>query len=701
MPAEVVVKMGAERTLAGDSNRLSCLIYGDNGLIIPSDPSWGAPRFDIRPLDGWTWEDEGEGLITAERAGIYDVKCFIPSLGLRSEEKRWVVSPAAPDQVVTRLDRDQSVAGEELNARCEVFDRFGNEVTEHSDPAWSIDPPIAELVVTTPGEVTSSPTVAGEYLLTCSLTDEMGADLQPATLEVSPDLPAQLLIYFASGRQVFREGDIIRVRYELSDQYDNRVIGLPVEIEVSPSLSSFGEGNYEALDPGLYEATVNLNEGTASGEPLSQSKPFRIEDGAPNITCDRPLLGAMTSLAPQEVRGRVTDLSEITTFTVNGRPSTLEVGGRFTEIVRPTWGLNVIELLAIDQFGAESVSHCMFFASDSYLSEYISITNSALLHLDQEAIDDGSPRSPINSLGDLLGEMLNSSELIDTIDQSLSALNPIVPTQCRFSVFGRCLFSAGVRYDSTSVNGPNSISLTLRDGGLRVDATIRSAVLGISTRGTIQTSGTVSVSSIRVVADLSVSLVGSTPSIQVTGTPQVTIGNISLSLNINLSIAQSIINAFLNLVLDAFEGLVRDQISAVVESYITNEVDALLSTALGSLDLDALGLSLNLPRPLGSGSYALGLNFSLSRINVDQDRMQIGLKSAVIGQRLGQLPSAGIAVTDSNRLVELSPGFNRDAAGAAHIGLFNSILHRLWRGDYFDISTESEGVSVDFGMTRI
>ena len=46
----------------------------------------------------------------------------------------------------------------------------------------------------------------------------------------------------------------------------------------------------------------------------------------------------------------------------------------------------------------------MFFASGLYLSEDRAISDAALLHLSQDAVDDGTPRSPISSLGDLLGE---------------------------------------------------------------------------------------------------------------------------------------------------------------------------------------------------------------------------------------------------------------------------------------------------------
>ena len=704
---EAVVKLNTEVTVAGELNRLSCLVYGENGQVLPFDPSWGQPRFDIRPLEGWRWDDQEAGIIFAEKSQQYEAKCLIPSLGLRSESRPWLVRPASLQELVTRIDQDVYLAGETASAQCEGFDRFGNQIEDLGLIEWIIRPDSEQVAVSNDEILNLALTSAGTYELTCIQPDTANADLSPNTFSVLPNLPASLRVFFASGRQVFSLGDIVQIRHELNDAYGNQVLGVPVERRLSPSLPSFGEGNYQANTAGFYDITVKVLGDTHDQIDLESTKTFRVEDGAPQITCSSPTTGAMTNMRTQQIRGQVTDLSNVSQFTVNGVETQLDAQGLFDTSVRPEWGLNVVELIAEDQFGNQSIQHCMFFASNTYLSESTAMSNVALLHLDQDAIDDGSPRSPINSLGDLLGEILNSSQLVSTINQSLQGINPIVPSDCYLTIIG-CVFSAGVNYNSSQMDGPNSVSLELTSGGVNLDATIRNVSMNITASGRVtgiswSQSGSVAVQSIRVQAKLGISLSGSTPQVRVIGTPTVTIGNITLSLDIGISGIQSALNAFLNFALDSFESLITNQVSNIVESYITDEVDAVLSSALNSLDFDALGFDLRLPRPLGNGSYDLSLNFTLSRINTNANRMQIGMRSQVAGQRLNLTRSAGIPAPSGNRVVELEPGFFNDAAGSVNMALMNSILHRLWRGNYFQVSQrpDSFGDDVDFSLNLL
>ncbi len=704
-PAEAVVKLSTEATLAGELNRISCLIYGDDGQVLPYDPEWGTPRYDIRPLDGWQWDNEAEGIIIGEKAQQYQVKCLMPSLGLRSSSRPWLVQPASLQKLVARVDQDIYVAGDTVNALCEGYDRYENPIANLEMVTWRSRPELNQLAANSQSELSAQITIADRYELNCVHPEMSNVDSTAVNFDVLPNLPANLRIFFASGRQVFSIGDIIQVRHELTDIYGNQVQGVVVEQELLPSLPSFGEGNYQASSPGIYEVSVSVMGDTHEQMSLEDTRSFRVEDGAPQITCDTPLFGAMTRMGAQQVSGQVQELSTVSSFTVNGIETELDTQGRFNTSILPEWGLNVVELVAEDQFRNQSVQHCMFFASAVYLSESIGINDVALLHLDQAAIDDGSPRSPINSLGDLLGEILNSSELVTTINQSLQAINPILPTTCYANTFFGCAFSAGVRYNSSQMNGPNSVSLELTTGGVNLDATIRNISMSITASGRVtginwSQAGSVAVQSIRVETKLGISVSGGIPQVRVVGTPTVTIGNITLSLNIGVSVVQSVLNTFLNFVFDAFEGLIVNQVSSLVESFITTEVDTVLSSALNSLDFEALGFDLSLPRPLGNGTYALSLDFALNRINTNSNRMQIGMRSTVGGQRLNLANSSGIPVPSGSRVVELDPGFFNDAAGAVNIGLMNSILHRLWRGNYFEVSQSPEafGDDIDFTM---
>ena len=692
VPSAVVVKLGSESTIAGVDNQLSCLVYAQNGQTIPLDPSWGNPRFDLRPLTGWRWSDEDAGDAVGERADIYEARCQFPSLGLRSEPKNWAVLPAAPDRLITHLEGAEAGdllfidAGDPVIAQCHAFDRYENSV-ELLDVEWNVEP-MTELEQDQ-DFLTFAPTLAGEYQISCFSPEAMGAQSSPASMVVFPGLPASIEMSFETGRSVYSVGDVVEIATEVRDRFDNPIEAVPLSITSVPPLPRFGVSRFEGARSGNYTARSEVVGPTFAGLPLSASKTFMIEDGAPAIRCESPYLGENTPRGTIAVTGEVTDLGEISSFKVNGVETPLNAQGEFSKNILPSWGLNVVELIAEDSFGNQSIERCFFFASSVYLPELSRIDDVALLHLSQDAIDDGAPYSPITSLGDLLGGMINSQELVDTVDDVLEAQNPIYPENCLWSLFG-CRFSIGATYNSTTVGGPNSTALTLVNGGLAVDATIRDLTIGLTAFGVVlgprwSQAGTVNLSSARIQATLDVSLAGGQPQLTLRADPQVTLGSITLNLQLNLAGVGSYINRALNFVLGAFEGVIRDQVAGALEDYLAAEVDSILSSALSSLDLNALGLSVSLPRPLGGSPYQLGVNLTLNRFEASSSRLMIGMRSQVTGQRSQAISSTGIASPIGSRYTNLWPGNGQDASGGAHVTLLNSILHRLWRGEYFNI----------------
>jgi hypothetical protein len=360
IPAEVVVALGLEETPAGIANHISCLVFDQNGAEIAIDPIWGTPRFDLRPLEGWNWEDEETGLAVGQRVGEYEARCHFPSLGLRSEPHTWMVSPGAPKRVITRVDVSEVIAGEVVEAECTVFDEYENMI-EGDELTWILDPPLFDLNIDDEDVARFEPTRTGDYTVTCAISEAMGVEATPAPVLVQPGLPAALISTLASGRPIFSVGDVVELSSEVMDQYDNVITGVEVNIETSPPLPRFGERRFYADDAGLYTAITQVEGDTLNDIPLEVRRPFTVEDGAPRITCESPLIGEQTSLASIEVSGRVIDISEISRFTVNGSPVPLDNQGRFSTRVNPTWGLNVVELVAEDLFGAESLERCMFF----------------------------------------------------------------------------------------------------------------------------------------------------------------------------------------------------------------------------------------------------------------------------------------------------------------------------------------------------
>jgi hypothetical protein len=735
VPVRVEVKLGSEVTAAGVLNRISCLAYDESGLVLSDSEVTGEPNFDVRPLNGWTTSESDPQLFQGLITGVYRARCELPLWGLRSEQRSWRVIPGPPWISAVTLSDERVRAGTPVDALCEVRDERGNLI-EVNDPnveregdaeggaegggaeeggaeGGAGDPlPLPIMWRVTPAEGTMAfedgaltLTRSGEYEVSCSV---LGAPEQiPSALTISPNLPATLLASIQGERFQYSLNDVITFNYDVLDRYDNQIPNALVTTRVTPNLPSFGERRVHATEAGTFTALVEVSSETEGGRRLAQSLTFNVDDGAPQLECTSPQVGEMRGLSAFYINGHVEDVSGLDEVRVDGALVSVDGDGDFRARVTPQWGLNMHELTARDSLGELNSAVCFYFASATYLPESLTISDSALLHLGQNAIDDGAPRTPKESLGDLLYGVLNSDELIDTIDDALEAQNPIVPLECRSRIFGACIFSAGVDYDDISAAGPHSVSLDLIEGGLNVSSTLRNLTLDITARGQTgfswSQSGSVSISSVSVSIDLNISRIGATPRVTVRGEPSVTLGDINLSLNISLGIAQSLINSFVNVVLNQFEGIIRNQISSQLGDFLKTQFDSVLSDILQSLDLSDIGLNLSIPNFFGGAATTLGLSFSLNRMEANNTRLRVGLSGRVTGSQAHSRISQGVPSPSGSRTIELSPGFGNDSAGAAHLTILNSVLHRLWRAGLFDVADASsvigggvDGPSISF-----
>jgi hypothetical protein len=689
VPTRVEVKLGSPVTEAGVENRVTCQVYDQSGAPLLDDVDLGEVRVDVRPQDGWAREEETPNLVTGLVANPYEVRCALPAWGLRSGSADWLVVPAAPASAVAIVEPERAVAGREVDLRCVTHDAYGNLVPAPADAiTWRLSP--ADEGVTLNGS-TLTVTRAGEYEVSCAL--EGVSDPLPAPLMVVPDLPARVEVDLRGGQRTFFLGDLVEVEVAVFDQYQNLVEGAPVSYTLNPNrLEPFGTGHYIASSAGSYSVTVSALPPVQAGGQVAASVSFSVDDGAPSISCTSPSMGAMRDMSPLSLTGRVADSSGVSEVSVDGRSVQLDASGAFSVPLTPAWGLNMHEVSARDSLGQVNSTLCANFAAPTYLSESSPISDVALLHLSQSAIDDGAPRAPISSLGDLFGSVLSSSQLISTVSGALRAQNPIVPNACRLSTPFGCAFSGGAEFTSLSVGGPNPIALTLITNGVNIDARLQNIrvnlrAFGSFLGGTLNQTGYVSVSSIRVNGNLSVGLSGSSPSLQVSGTPSVTVGALTLELTINIPVVGTVVNAFVNLIFDLFESTVRGLISTQIKNFITNEVDTLLTSTLSGLNLGAIAFNLDIPNPFGGGPVRLNLSFGLNRLEANSSRLRVGLQGTLSGSSAHARTSSGVAAPSGARLVELTPGTGRDVAGAAHVTLLNASLHRLWRAGLFDVQS--------------
>src|SRR5262249_11875864 len=122
------------------------------------------------------------------------------------------VLPGPPASVLTTVDRDSIVAGEEVSASCTAIDAFGNPTS--ATPSIVVSP--SADVEGMKGHFER----AGLYEVNC---DVPGASSTPAQVEVVPGSPATLTIEAVPDEHVYARDQIIEVRARVADALGNPI----------------------------------------------------------------------------------------------------------------------------------------------------------------------------------------------------------------------------------------------------------------------------------------------------------------------------------------------------------------------------------------------------------------------------------------------------------------------------------------------
>ena len=672
VPAEVhsiETLVGAPATEAGVENRVTCQALDGEG-----DPVEDVVLvFEVRPALGWR-AAEAPGALVGERAGTYYLTCTAPGLGQRdATPARWDVRPGPAVLVRASVDPPVVVAGDTTQVTCRAEDREGNVVSS-GDAEVSVRPAIAGVDVD--GRQATLRT-AGVFQAVCDLAGAVSEG--EARISVLPGPPAQLVAAVAPDVAVHEVGAVVGFVARLTDVFDNLVVDAPLEWSSEPALVAFGEGRFRADAEGRYLLGVRATGTTFEDRVLEAEAEILVDSGGPAIACTEPVEGAMlVRRARLVLSGRVDDVAGIDLLTVDGEDAALDEEGRFAVEVAPSWGLNVHELVATDAVGNVNSTFCSYFASERYVDEDAAIDDAILLHLSQQAVDDGPPNRPLTSLTDLLRRVVDSPGLVRTIDQTLRAQNPILPTRCmqRLPLVG-CVLSVGAEYRGMRVRGPNSLSARLVEGGLRISARLENLEIDVQMRGTVGNSGTLTAAHVAIELTFDAGLVDGRPRVALRETNSVEVGDLDSDFDGFLS------GALLDLVFEAFEGTVRNELVGALRDFLEQEIDALLSDVLAGLDLDALGLGLEVPAIAGGDAAVLSLGVGFSTLHANPTRLQLGISSRVNGPSRQGAASAGVALPPGAVKIELRPEGTTGAA--VHLGLVNQLLHRLWRAGVFDL----------------
>lgn len=675
LPAAVDTLAPASVT-AGDALDVRCVLRDEEGNTL--DP--GGERAELRVVPEGSVEASG-GELVAVRAGAVTVACAYPGLALADATPAPIaVRPAAPAYVLTELDRDAVTAGDGVLARCSAVDRFGNAVDV---PASLLLTPARE-----GNEVTGLAAhleSAGSFLASCEVP---GAQVVPAPLEVRPALPAKLVVSLSPAEKVYARGSSVRLQHVVADRYGNEVDDAPVRVTAGGG-QDLGEGRFRFLTDGHYRIDAAVDPPTEADVPLEAHVEILVDSTGPSIACDEPANAAILELAPGgeiDLRGSVADASGVERVLVGGVPVPVAPDGTFTRTIGTVYGINAVDVAAVDVNGVETARTCSFLVADQWAEG--DLQDAITFRLGQAAIDDGSRTATIDSLADILQAALNSGELQDTIDAGMKAANPVKPSACdeQVCVFGACVCVLRSRVDfvESSLPGPNTTRLTLVDGGMSGNIRFDRPALKMRVQGHVagipyDTTGWVTFSSIAVNLVFDLRLDAGRPRMSVRpGSVQTTVGTISTDFS-------GLDGAILEIVASLASGTLRDMVRDLITSFVRDGFNSLLDGVLSGLDLTALGSTIDVPR-LDGGSLPLTFAVSASSLSATSTRDLFGLSTRFSAPAAHARPGSAAPLPPGP--VRLDPEVATPLAVAIHVGMLGQAMHALWRGGFLDATLD-------------
>ena len=680
IPNPVLVQtMAPEVVTAGELITVTCIILDENGE--PYSAAGRTPNIRVSPESS---VERSGGMITAIRVGEVEVSCAFPDLMLTDESPAIVqIVPAEPAEVITTVDRSQVEAGETVNVTCDVFDAYGNRI-EGTSPTMEVDP--AEDGNTTT-DLSTEFTVAGQYQVNCELP---GATSTSERVEVTPTVPANLVIAKVPDQPVYAIGQVIEIAAIVTDRYGNTIEDADVSFASAPMGATLGRNRFRYDEDGTYTVTATVDPPTESGDPLTAQTTIVVNGNGPTIQCTGPRDGTMIDAVPGStitVSGTVDDTSGIAGVTVNGSDATVD-GGTFSAPLGVRFGMNFVDIIATDTFGTENSTTCTFLVSDRWASDATPTGDMVSLKLGMGAIDDGNRADGLDSLNDLLHTVVNSAGLRNELHSTLLANNPLKPSSCDQSVFGICVLSSRVRYEDSQLNGPNSTSLSLVNNGLQASVNLQNTRIRLRVDGRVagigyDTSGWATFSSINVNLIFDVSLSAGRPRISVRpGSVSVSVGSISTSFS-------GLDGAIINIVVNLLNGTVRNLVANLMRDYIEDSFNDVLDGLLSGLDISTLGSTFNVPR-LDGGTIPLNFGVGFSSVNTSTSRMLIGIGSRFSGPVNVAFPTLGVAIPPGTSppplLDDPSLSGAQNMGVSIQSGLFNQVMHALWRGGLLDAS---------------
>ncbi len=667
---------------------------------------------DISDAVDFSWEmspslgvlNDGNGVYRFTSADSYTLFVSVEVMGAVLVDAASVsVSPGPAASVDLQLSVPVVDAGTPVGLLSKIYDAWGNRLeVQDGDVVYSIAPS-----ATLSGDQLTA-TVAGSYTVTSTLADGSAFDSEP--LSVLPAEPVSLAISLSS--YDVERGQGVVVDTVVLDAYGNDV-DYPVAVSTDPATGTESWADFVRFhDEGIYMVHADITEyGLHAEDGL-----VVVDSSGPSIRVTYPPRGAELERSVGTlvtVTGTVSDaLTGVSSLAVNGDPVSLQAGGTFSHDIVAEFGLNTIEVDAVDGDGNSSDLFQSFLWGD-YIPQGQANEGAVLARLNDGAID---------AIEGLFAGMLDSTTLQSAIaGQSLGNIN------------GTPVVLSGVSVGNPSIDLETFAGNP--DGYLEVFAgfspvSMQASVTRVSVPGFgwadlyADASFSVSVSTFEAISDIALS-VDSTNTIRaevLAGSTLVNLQGVSVS-NDNFDTyvdwncgscgffspggcicqaGEAVANAALGLLSSVLQFLLDAVLSLVsalfgfLEPLLEGVVADLLEDELGPIVEDALA-DLEIVTDIPLMGVEITLDALPQEIEIDDDGMLIALESVVTAP-LG--PSAPLTLGALYNIDSVWPTYptTDDLHLSLGDGLVNQLLHSAWQGGALDMSMDAAELGLDMSQ---
>lgn len=393
------------------------------------------------------------------------------------------------------------------------------------------------------------------------------------------------------------------------------------------------------------------------------------------ITCDSPLDGAILSRAPGMVSltGSVKNPNGVSSLQLNSGALAFDSQGSFSTQIPATWGMNFVNLTALDTTGHQTNHTCSFLLSADWAPDDTVLPST---------ISFGARQPALDTFAGVILAVLNSSQYRSDLETTVKGpikiysgcydfvlfctsynLNVLV-TKAQYGTVNSTLNLQGVSLKSWS--GLNNIQFALKItgdvSGLTFDIPGSVGIAQASIYGTL-TNGVMN------------QLVANVTDVQFNNvTVNVSLGLLPIALKDFLA---SLINDAINFLLNSF----RSTISTIIAKQLTDWLATPFHDAAVNKTFPA---KIPVPRLDSATSFDVNFSSSLSTEEITLGGVLDSLGTQFQVTPANNRPTLGAPIPSGDRLLDVST--IQPIGAAMHSALLNQAFYALWRGGYFDVN---------------